>query len=211
MPDCRNMRNYEMGVLINKAEKGKYTNKNAIRNLIKYINREEGSSKNGSNDVLCSGAYGSVDFMGSEFATTQFEDVQHCYIRAGKTVRYADHEMFTFSPIVSQILKEKPELLPKLANRMAAILSDGQYQVYYGVHMGEEDHFHTAEAISKKGDSENNLHVHFAVNTVNFRTLRKRQETRAATAEHEKRMQELIEKEVLGQSLSSPSVKDCKH
>lgn len=182
MANHKSERGYGMGILINNAGRGNYTNKDSVQNLIHYITRADGSSKEGEGDVLCTGAYGAVDFLGTAFTITQFEDIQSCYIRAGKKARYADHEIFTFSSETSRLLNENPKALPELARQMAAVISDGQYQVYYGVHAGEKK-----------------LHIHFAVNTVNFCTLHKRQETKAAVSEHEKQLQELIAETIIKQ------------
>lgn len=194
MSNLKNKRNYETGILINHARKGHYTNENALSKLVKYIARAEGSSKAGKEDVLCTGAYGAVNFLGEELAIQQFEDIQHCYHRAGKISRYADHEIFSFSPNAERILKKNPEILPKLADEMAAVLSDGQYQVFYGIHTGAGTDKDTSALSETEKCQDGHLHIHFAVNTVNFQTLNKRQETKAATREHEKQLQELVEK-----------------
>lgn len=199
MHDNKNNRDYEMGILTNHAGKGHYTNKDAIRKLVKYIARAEGSSKAGKGDVLCTGSYGAVDFLGEEFTVRKFEDIQHCYTRAGKVARYADHEIFTFSPNASRILKKNPGILPELADEMAAVLSDGQYQVFYGIHTGEEADNGTPISSDTEKCQDSNLHIHFAVNTVNFRTLNKRQETMTATRAHEKQLQKIVEMKLTGQ------------
>lgn len=199
MYNSKNGRSHEMGILINRAKKGHYTNEDAPRKLIKYIARAAGSSKAGREDVLCTGAYGAIDFLGEELTIRQFEDIQHCYHRAGKISRYADHEIFSFSPNASRILKENPEILPKLANEMAAALSDGQYQVFYGIHTGAGADISTASPINTKKCQDSDLHIHFAVNTVNFQTLKKPQETMTATREHEKRLQKIVEMKLTGQ------------
>ena len=196
MHDNKNSRDYKMGILTNHAGKGHYTNEDALRKLIRYIARSEGSSKAGKEDVLCTGAYGAVDFLGEAFAIRQFEDIQHCYRRAGKISRYADHEIFSFSPNAGRKLKENPEILPALADKMAAVLSDGQYQVFYGIHT--ETGTDTSSSPDTQKCQPQNLHIHFAVNTVNFQTLNKRQETITATRDHERQLQELVRKNIWG-------------
>lgn len=48
-----------------------------IRNYVRdYYNTGKG-------DVLCTGSYGAVDYLGEEFTVRKFEDIQHCYTRAG--------------------------------------------------------------------------------------------------------------------------------
>lgn len=199
MHDNKNNRDYEMGILTNHAGKGHYTNKDAIRKLVKYIARAEGSSKAGKGDVLCTGSYGAVDFLGEEFTVRKFEDIQHCYHKAGKVSRYADHEIFSFPPNASRILKENPKILSKLADEMAAVLSDGQYQVFYGIHTGTGADKDNSTLSDTEKCQDSNLHIHFAVNTVNFQTLNKRQETMTATRAHEKQLQKIVEMKLTGQ------------
>jgi len=195
-----NAKNEKTGILLNLAKKGHYMNEDAAKKLIKYIARGEGSSKEGERDVLCTGAYGAVDFLGEDFTIRQFEDIQHCYTRAGKKFRYADHEIFNFSTDASRILVENPQILPDLAREMAEILSDGQYQVFYGIHKAEKENPGNNIFEDGKEHPTQNLHIHFAVNTVNFHTIKKRQETMAATTKHEKQLQELVAKKLTGQS-----------
>lgn len=116
-----------------------------------------------------------------DFTIRQFEDIQHCYTRAGKKFRYADHEIFNFFTNASRILVENPQILPDLAREMAEILSDGQYQVFYGIHKAEKENPGNNIFEDMKEHPTQNLHIHFAVNTVNCHTTKKRQETMAAT------------------------------
>lgn len=82
---------------------------------------------------------------------------------------------------------------------MAATLSDGQYQVFYGIHTGAGTDKGTPISSDTEKCQGSNLHIHFAINTVNFRTLNKRQETMAATREHEKQLQRIVKMKLTGQ------------
>ena len=73
-------RNYESGILINKAKKGKYNNLDALSKIKHYILGERGSSKENRKDVMHYGAYGAIDFLDTDLITEQFLDVQKCHI-----------------------------------------------------------------------------------------------------------------------------------
>ena len=186
-------RDYEDGILINKAGKGKYNNPDAVSKVKRYILGEEGSSKAGRHDVIYTGAFGAVDFLDdADLITDQFMDVQKCYIRHEKVKRYVDHEIFIFPEDVRNTLLNSPDRIPALAGKMADIISDGEYQVFYGVHSGDS-------CDKEHQETNGKLHIHFLVNPVNFKTFKKRQENFAATEAHEKKLQELVKNVVANQ------------
>ena len=189
MSEKSKTRNYESGILINKAKKGKYNNPDAVSRIKCYILGEAGSSKENRKDVLHYGAYGAIDFLDTSLVVEQFLDVQKCHVRHNKTKRYADHEIFVFSEDDGRLLKNNPDYIPDISGKMASIISDGEYQTFYGVHSGV---LHD----EKYPETNGNLHIHFLVNPVSFKTLKKRQENFSATAEHEHQLQELVKSEI---------------
>ena len=170
------------GILICKMEEGKYRTKTAIPNLIRYVLRSEGSSKAGKSDVLCSGAYGAIDFLGERLIIKQFNQVSSLNTRNAEIKRYIDHQIFEFSEITEQILQQNPQMQKEICSDMTSILSDDQYQIVYALHTPDEDSKH--------------LHVHFAVNTVSFTTALKRQEYWHNTDVHLEKMDAYLEKKL---------------
>lgn len=167
------------GILNPKMKSGRYCTKSATPNLIRYISRGKGSSKASQNDLLCFGAYGAIDFLGVNAITKQFNQVSSLNTRNASKNRYIDHEIFSFSEATEKVLLHNPQIWRKTCSDMASILSDGQHQVAYALHMPD-------------GESQH-LHVHFAVNTVNFTTGLKRQENRHRTGEHQKKLNSYLE------------------
>ena len=189
MSEKSKARRYESGILINKAKKGKYGNPDAASKIKGYILGERGSSKEDRKDVMHYGAYGAVDFLDTALIIEQFLDVQNCHVRHDKNKRYADHEIFVFSEDDGRLLKDNPDHIPGMSGKMASVLSDGEYQVFYGVHNGSlRDEKYT--------ETNGKLHIHFLVNPVSFKTLKKRQENFSATAGHEKQLQDLVKSEI---------------
>ena len=144
-------------LLINKSKSGRYQTPNCIDKLLRYIARENGTSKD---DLICCGSIGATAFTDISYTIQQFKYVQTYYKRNGNFGRYMDHEIYSFPPEIEDILK-----------------NDG-FQVYYGVH--------------KKDSHSSNIHIHFAVNTVNFITQKKRHENYQATKEREERLNRIV-------------------
>lgn len=57
------------GTLLNKAGKGNYQTQDSIKNVIRYIARENGMSKD---DLICRGAMGATDFTSIDMTIRQF-------------------------------------------------------------------------------------------------------------------------------------------
>ena len=169
----------EGGLLINKAGEGKYLNKDAINNVIKYIARENGKPKD---DLICCSALGATDFTDTDTTIRQFECVQLLHKRKGNFGRYIDHEVYSFSEEEEYMILQNNLPVKEIAQKMAQDFYSDGFQVYYGVH--------------KKDDHEKHLHVHFAVNTVNFRTGKKRHENIGDTNRRRKRLNEIVSAEM---------------
>jgi len=69
-----------------------------------------------------------------------------------------------------------------IAQKMAQDFYNDGFQVYYGVH--------------KPDKTETHIHVHFAVNTVNFRTGKKRHENMGDTKRRQDRLGQIILEEL---------------
>mgnify|MGYP001084445227 CR=1 FL=1 len=66
---------------------------------------------------------------------------------------------------------------------------DDGFQVYYGVH--------------RPDGTEKHLHMHFAVNTVNFKTGKKRHENKTATKKRQERLNRIVMAEIINRQKSA--------
>lgn len=164
------------GILINKAGQCRYDKPDSIENLIRYISRENGKPKN---DLVCCGAFGATDFTDIDTTIMQFKCAQMLQTRKGSFGRYIDHEIYSFSADEEKMIAHSSISVEKLAKEMALDFYKDGFQVYYGVH--------------KKDNSANNLHIHFAVNTVNYITGNKRRENKSATKKRGQKFQRIVE------------------
>lgn len=169
----------EGGILINKAGEGNYLTPNSINNVIKYIARENGKPKD---DLICCGAIGATDFTNTDITIRQFECVQLLHKRKGNFGRYIDHEVYSFSEEEENMILQNDIPFEEIARKMAQDFYNDGFQVYYGVH--------------KKNDNEKHFHAHFAVNTVNFRTGKKRHENMGDTKKRQDRLRQLVLAEI---------------
>ncbi len=158
-------------ILINKAGRCRYDRQDSIENLIRYISRENGEPKD---DLICCGAFGATDFTDIGTTARQFECAQMLHMRKGSFGRCIDHEIYSFSSEEEKAILRNHISIEKLARKMALDFYRDGFQVYYGVH--------------KKDCSSNSLHIHFAINTVNYQTGNKRREYKSATKNREQRL-----------------------
>ncbi len=164
------------GFLINKAGHCRYDKADSIENLIRYIARENGKSQN---DLVCCGAFGATDFTGIDTTIMQFQCVQLLHTRKGGFGRYIDHGIYSFSSGEEEMIARSNVSVEKLAEEMARDFYNDGFQVYYGIH--------------KKDCDANSLHIHFAINTVNFNTGNKRREYISDTKKREQRFHRIID------------------
>lgn len=160
-------------LLINKSGNGHYTAQASIEYVIRYIARENGSTED---DLICHGAFGATDMTDINTTIRQFECTQLLHNRHGDFGRYIDHEVYSFSQKEEKSICENNIHLEDLARKMAYEFYRDGFQVYYGVH---------------KSDNKN-LHIHFATNTVNFRTGKKRHENITETKKRQDRLKQII-------------------
>lgn len=173
----KNKKQLQGGKLFNNAGKGKYTNKDCIENVIYYCLRE-GKHKDRSNELITCGALGAPEWDGSRGIIEAFKKVQSAYTRKGNFGRYIDHEVYDFSQEEEKAIKESGIDLDEVARQMANDFFCDGTQVMYAVH--------------NRNEKEQDIHVHFAVNTVNYKTNRKRRENKTDTKNRSKRMNEII-------------------
>jgi hypothetical protein len=170
-----NKKTTQEGLLINKSRKKMYSHPNAVGNLIRYIAREDTQQ---INDLVCRGALGATDFTDIDTTIQQFECVQLLHTRNGDFGRYIEHEIYSFSATEETLLEKNNVSIENLARKMALDFYQDGFQVYYGVH--------------KKDKSDSHLHIHFATNTVNFRTGKKRREYWTETQNRRHRLAQIV-------------------
>jgi hypothetical protein len=163
------------GLLLNKARHGKYSQPDSVDNLLRYIARENDLPQD---DLICKGVLGATDFTDIDTTIEQFECVQLLHTRRGNFGRYIDHEIYSFSDDETALIEQNNISIETLARKMALDFYQDGYQVYYGVH--------------KKDETDNHLHIHFATNTVNFRTGNKRHENKTETKKREQRLAQIV-------------------
>lgn len=184
------MGNATLGKLINNAGAGKYTNPDAPKKVIEYITRTNGKP---DNDLIAWGGLGVLECSGINSIINQFYAVQQLHTRRGAFGRYIDHEIFSFSPNGEYLLSRNNLDIDKIARNMADdIYRHDHCQVIYGVHYPNKYNAH--------------LHIHFAINTVNFYTGNKRRENKRKTADREERFEKIILNEI-----AASQQPRCKH
>lgn len=174
-----------LGKLINNAGHGNYTNSDAPEKVIRYVTRTNGKSKD---ELIAWGGLGILEYNGVESVINQFCITQKLYTRRGSFGRYIDHEFFSFSPKGEYILSQNNLDIDKIARKMA-------YDIY------EQDHCQVIYGVHAPDKNESHLHIHFAINTVNFYTGNKRRENIHETADREKRFQKIIWDEIAAKKI----------
>ena len=174
------MKNSEYGLFLNKAGKEKYSNFQDMVNLIRYVTRTNGLSKD---DLITWGGIGVAEFMGPDGMIRQFGDVQQMHKRKGEFGRYADHEVYSCSSVEERLIKEKKIDMDKVARKMAYDFYErDRCQVVYGAHT--------------KHRGSDCIHIHFVINSVNFATGNKRRENMRQTQERQDRFRQILKEEI---------------
>ncbi len=185
----------QTGKLIYKAGRGNYTNPDAPEKLIRYITRTNGKA---GNDLAAWGGLGVTEFAGVDAVIRQFSIVQETYERNGEFGRHIDHEIFSLSPEAEHAALSNHVDLDRMAREMARDIYENDHcQVVYGVHRPDRNDAHT--------------HIHFGINTVSYRTGRKRRENKRQTREREERFGKVVEQEIERSSSGQSAFLDPGH
>lgn len=166
------------GHLINRAGKKRYSRRQDSENVIRYILRRRKNEER-ADELVAWGAFGIPEQGDMGAIMESYDLVQRAYSRKGKFGRRIDHEIYELSQDEVRSMERYGISKDKAAREMARNIYEEGYQVVYAVHT--------------KGDDSNRLHIHFAVNTVNYSTGRKRQENKKKTAERERAFQDIVE------------------
>lgn len=178
------MENLSFGSLFNKAGEGNYTKPNDLENVIKYIVRENGDSPD---DLIALGGLGVTEFLGTDIIIKQFYDIQKIHTRKGNFGRYIDHEVFSIRPEIEQLIYDNNLDIDIISREMA-------YDFY------EVDHCQVVYGVHRPPDKNKKLHIHFAINTVNYVTGDKRRENQRQTKERSSRFNKIVADALSGRS-----------
>lgn len=166
------------GKLLNKAGKNHYMNPDSVENVIRYAIRQR-MEETREEELVSWGAKGCSEYKGAGGMIEEFNLVQHrLYTRKGGFGRYIDHEIYSFSKEEESLIKNHHMDVDRIARHMAEDFYNEGFQVVYGIH--------------RSNIEEKHMHVHFVINTVNFRTGRKRRENKTSTRSREKKFQKII-------------------
>lgn len=173
------MKELSYGILVNCAGHNRYANPEAPERVVKYITRKNGMP---AKDLLAWGGIGVAEYLGVDMIVNQICDVQKLHKRKGNFGRYIDHEVYSLSSEEEMSVCENCLDIDRIARKMAYdFYESDNCQVVYGVHRPDKE--------------EKHLHIHFAINTVNYKTGKKRRENKRQTKEREKRFQKIIQDE----------------
>lgn len=173
-----------MGILISMAYKenpnycrGKanYSNKNAVENVIRYVTRSR-ANEDRVDSLISYGGSGVNHFGTSEEMINQFLHVQRVHNIDRRGGRRLYHEVFNLTDEDFKRLCFDLDQVNIFAQRICNVYYQMGHQVVYAIHYEPEEY----------------LHIHFVVNTINFRTGRKWHEYKASTAYREKVFNEIL-------------------
>lgn len=168
------------GKLFNKDGNMKYTNPDAPEKLIKYVTR---TNEKTDDDLITWGGLGITEYKDIDSIINQFYIVQKMHTRRGNFGRYVSHEVFSFEPETEILIHEKNLDIDKIARKMANdFYTNDNCQVIYGVHKPEYEGKH--------------MHIHFVINSVNYRNGNKRRENKSQTNKRNFRFQKIIDNEI---------------
>lgn len=171
------------GILINKDGHKRYLNSDAPEKLIRYITRTNGKD---TQDLISWGGAGVLEYS-VESVIDQFYFAQKAHTRRGNFGRYINHALFCFSPEGEYTIAKNNMDVDQLARQMARdIFEEDHCQVVYGVHNPDKTDPH--------------LHIHFAINAVNYQTGGKRHENMSQTRKRNEQFNKIISSEISGNS-----------
>ncbi|MDE7019371.1 MAG: relaxase/mobilization nuclease domain-containing protein [Lachnospiraceae bacterium] len=133
-----------------------YSNPDAVENLIRYVTRTREKESRG-NDLLAYGAVGTDYFHSSDVMVRQFEYVQNVYGIKSRHGRRMYHEVLNLKDWEAERLDCALEWLWRVGMECCKVYYMMGHQAVFAVHW----------------EAEKRCHIHFAVNSINFRDGRK--------------------------------------
>ena len=167
------------GIYLNKDKRGAYCNPNAPEKLIKYVTR---AGRERKQELVSWGGAGVLEYS-VESVIDQFYFAQRAHTRRGNFGRCINHALFCFSPEGEYAIAKNDMDVDQIARQMARdIFEQDHCQVVYGIHAPD--------------NAEPHLHIHFAINAVNYRTGGKRRENKTQTRDRNQRLNAIISNEL---------------
>ncbi len=145
--------------------RGGYTNKDAVDNLIHYVTRTRRNEDRGD-ELVAWGGMGVGCYGGPELAITQIRYVQDCYGIEARGGRRMFHEVLCIRDEEFGWLAHSYGAAYQIGMGCAGYYYSMGFQVVFAVH--HPKHKQPDSSIANKW-----VHIHFAVNTINFRDGRK--------------------------------------
>ena len=162
-----------MGVLI-RMKYGNYTNKGAVENVVRYITRSRDNERDA--DALISvGGAGVAYYMPPDRIIYQLEYVQNEFDIDKRGGRRLAHEVFQLSASELLLLGGDYALIYDMACALSNHYYQRGHQVVFALHKNSEG-----------------LHIHFAVNTINFRNGLKWHDNRLILQERENCFNQIV-------------------
>lgn len=169
------MNDKNFGIYLNKDNRGAYCNPDAPEKLIRYVTRASGERKQ---ELVSWGGAGVLEYS-VESVIDQFYFAQKAHTRRGNFGRYINHALFCFSPKGEYAIAKNDMDVDQIARQMARdIFEQDHCQVVYGIHNPDK--------------TEPHLHIHFAINAVNYCTGNKRRENMTQTYNRNIRFNKII-------------------
>lgn len=182
-------------------ESGSYTEKGDAERLAEYMLRDTEQYSDRREELIAWGALGIPEVRRIEDVMDGFGNTWGSYPRGGKFGRYVYHEVYSFRTEDELLLEGNYYAIDRLARELAwrGYYEQG-YQVLYAVHrirLNDAPKFETADRYIplEKIYAEENLHIHFMINAVNYETLNKFRATSEDQAKREALFNELVSKE----------------
>lgn len=175
IPTKQNKGNYNNNGNTIRYKNRNYTNADAVENLIRYVTRTRENESRGR-DLIAYGAVGADYSYSIENLIQQFRFVQYIYGINSRGGRRMYHEVFNLKDCEKERLANDPEMLWQVGRECC--------QAYY--YMGHQAVF------AIHWEPEKRCHIHFAVNSINFRNGRKWHTTIAEIKQREGDFNEIL-------------------
>ena len=133
------------------TDRFEYKNKDAANNLIRYITRKRENEDRAHELISYGFPYGNAYNKPIEHVIKEFEFIHNFYSAEGSLMC---HYVMHFSPTIYDSVTKNLQILDCYAQECCKYIFELGHQVCYAIH------------ISEKG----RIHIHFALNTINFRT-----------------------------------------
>lgn len=137
--------------LLNRMVRGNYTNEDAVKNVLYYVTRTR-AAEDREDECLMYGGKGVAIYQPVDYMIQQIEYVQKMFGIERRRGRRMYHEVFSIKEEEFIRMGQNMNVFYHFADQCAQYYFDAGYQVVFAIH----------------GTNASNLHIHFAVSTINF-------------------------------------------